>query len=120
MDLTESDHPHVVDIKHLSSPQLKIDSKTAVVQKNDGTVYFTGGFDESRSKSHNYVQSRNTAVRLRSAAGQHEPDGRHDSVQIFARNLHQRQVRVCTRRQKRHCGARKVFRKVRQHHQLLG
>lgn len=55
MDLAESDNPHIVDIKKLSSPQLKIDSKTAVVQKSDGTVYFTGGFDEGRNRSHNFV-----------------------------------------------------------------
>lgn len=53
MDMTESDNPQIVDIKKLASSQLKIDSKTAIVQKNDGTVYFTGGFDEGRNRSHN-------------------------------------------------------------------
>lgn len=53
MDMTDSDNPHTVDIKKLASSQLKIDLKTAVVQKSDGTVYFTGGFDEGRNRSHN-------------------------------------------------------------------
>lgn len=55
MDLTESDHPHLVDIRKLSSTQLKIDAKSAIVQRNDGTVYFAGGFDDTRNRSHNYV-----------------------------------------------------------------
>lgn len=64
MDLSSSDQPHIVDIKKLSSPQLKIDAKTAVVQKSDGTVYFTGGFDEARNKSHNFVGWSHAAVRV--------------------------------------------------------
>ena len=40
------------DIKKLSSAQLKIDAKSAVVQQADGAVYFSGGFDEGRGRSH--------------------------------------------------------------------
>ncbi len=48
--------PQQVEIKKLRSPQLKIDSKTSVIQRPENIVYFTGGSDENKSKVHNYVR----------------------------------------------------------------
>lgn len=56
MDIEDIERPHVVDVKKLSSRQLKICFRTGVVQKPDGTVYFTGGMDEGRGKVHNLVE----------------------------------------------------------------
>lgn len=61
MDIEDVERPHVVEVKKLSSRQLKIDFRTAVIQRPDGTVYFTGGVDEARGKVHNSVAYDSTS-----------------------------------------------------------
>lgn len=55
MDVEDVERPYVIDVKKLSSKQLKICSRTASIQRPDGSVFFTGGIDESRNKPHNSV-----------------------------------------------------------------
>ena len=87
MDIEDIERPHVVDVKKLSSRQLKICFRTGVVQKPDGTVYFTGGMDEGRGKVHNLVEIVSLALCIRYPPGYNEPAGRYALCEGITRNL---------------------------------
>lgn len=56
VDLENSNYPTKMQERRLESRDLKIDFRTSLIQRPDGVVFFTGGFDDLRRRAHNLVE----------------------------------------------------------------
>jgi len=53
IDVSDSSNYVALQSRRLENRELKIDAKTGVIQRPDGSVYFTGGYDDLKYRSHN-------------------------------------------------------------------
>jgi len=100
VELDDTANPHVTERK-ISARAFKIDSRSAHTQLKNGSVVFTGGWDETSNRAHSSVESCNPVLQIRHHREQTESDSRHELSQVFPQYLPGSRHSVCLRGQAR-------------------